>query len=311
MSPYFSIIIPMYNRERFIARAVNSFLSQDFKDFEIIVVDDGSTDKSVDAVKKFTDPRIRLICHKDNRGVGPARNTGVDAAHGEWIICFDSDDELLPGALSVIYKRAREVGNNIARLQFMVKFKTGETSPNPPFIEETWGYEEYIHWMEQCYGKRSENLPVVRRSTFSEIRYADNRTLEGPYHLDFMKHFRLKTFPDIVRLYHFDADNQLTKPQYDRTLENARTQVSGVERMMKIHGEALAKWAPSVYRSQLSGLATLSFLAGKRLKGLKYSIKSIISRPFALRPWVILFAGLLSSKLLSFFKVAFNKAAYK
>ena len=201
MLPYFSIIIPMYNRERFIARAINSCLNQDFENYEIIVVDDGSTDKSVDVVKKYTDPRIKLICHKVNRGVGPARNTGVDEATGEWVICFDSDDELLPGALSLILRRSNEVDGNISRLQFMVQMDSEEISPDPPLKNEFWDYIKYIKWMEGCYGKRSESFQIVRRVALEKVRYYNDRTLERPYHLDFMKQFNAWSFPDVVRLY--------------------------------------------------------------------------------------------------------------
>ena len=145
----------MYNRERFITRAINSCLKQDFKNFEVIVVDDGSTDNSVDVLKDYTDPRIKLICHEVNRGVGPARNTGVYAASGEWVIFLDSDDELLPGSLSVIYRRSIELDESISRMQFMGQIDTGDISPDPPLENEFWDYIAYIKWMGSCYGSAS------------------------------------------------------------------------------------------------------------------------------------------------------------
>lgn len=294
----------MYNREKFIGRALNSCLNQYFTDYEIIVVDDGSTDNSVEAVKSYTDSRIKLICHSVNRGVGPARNTGADEAKGEWIICLDSDDELLPGALSIIYQRATEVGDEISRLQFMVQFDTGEISPDPPLKDDIWDYEGYIRWMERSYRKRSETLPIVRRKTFSEVRYSDDRTLEGPYHLDFVKRFFTRSCPDVVRLYHFDSENQLTKPDMFRTLESASTQASGIERMIKLHSDALSKWSPRVYANQISGLATLQFLSGNKLKGLKYATHCLQSNPFGIKIWAIIVFGLLGPKPLAWLKTS-------
>jgi glycosyltransferase involved in cell wall biosynthesis len=292
----------MYNRERFIARAINSFLKQDFENFEVIVVDDGSNDKSVDVVKKYTEPRIKLICHQVNRGVGPARNTGVDEAIGEWVMCFDSDDELLPGALSLIYRRSNEVDNNISRLQFMVQMDTGEISPDPPLKNEFWDYIKYIKWMEGCYGQRSESFQVVRRVAFEKVRYYDDRTLEGPYHLDFMKQFNVWSFPDVVRLYHHDAENQLTKPGVDRSIQSAKDQALSCELMLKNHGAALKLHAPQIYISQVSGLATLCFLGGNRLKGIKYSFSSLGINFLSLRNWAILLFGLLGPKPLAWLK---------
>jgi len=302
MSPYFSIIIPMYNRERFIARAINSCLKQDFENFEIIVVDDGSKDGSVNVVKGYTDSRIKLICHDVNLGVGPARNTGVDAASGEWVICFDSDDELLPGSLSIIYRRCSDVDENISRLQFMVQMETKEFSPYPPLKDEFWDYIKYIKWMEISYGHPSETLPIVRRVTFEKVRYLNDRTLEALYHLDFMKQFNAWSFHDVVRLYHHDADNQLTKPNMSLTIESARDQVLSGELLLKNHGETLRVYSPHIYRRRVSGLAILCFLSGNRLKGIKYSLSSLASNFFSLRNWVILLCGLFGPKPLAWLK---------
>ena len=233
-SPYFSIVIPVYNRAKLVGRTLRSCFSQTFADFEIIVVDDGSTDESVQAVQEFDDPRLTVVCHERNRGVGPARNTGVSHAVGEWIVPLDSDDELLPDALSIMYRRAMESGENIDRLQFMVQGDDGALSPEPSLKDEIWGYEDYIRWVELICGRRSETLPIVRRRTFGYVRYYDDRTLESPYHLDFMKRFRARSCPDVVRLYHHDALNQLSVPNFDRLLGDARTKSMAMEQMLNV-----------------------------------------------------------------------------
>jgi glycosyltransferase involved in cell wall biosynthesis len=101
MSPVISVIIPAYNRSSTIARSVQSVLVQTFQDFEIIVVDDGSTDTTREVVQKIDDKRIHLICHNGNQGAAAARNTGMQAATGEYIAWLDSDDEWLPQKLDV------------------------------------------------------------------------------------------------------------------------------------------------------------------------------------------------------------------
>lgn len=93
-----SVIIPLYNKEAIIERSLLSVLSQNYDDFEIVIVNDGSTDSSMEIVRSIQDPRITLIEQK-NGGPSKARNTGVKHAKGEWILFLDADDELLPGAL--------------------------------------------------------------------------------------------------------------------------------------------------------------------------------------------------------------------
>lgn len=88
------------------ARSLQSVLSQSFPDFEVVVVDDGSTDRSAEIVRGISDPRIRLIS-QENGGPSKARNTGVLEARGEWVVFLDADDELLPGALEHFIRVAR------------------------------------------------------------------------------------------------------------------------------------------------------------------------------------------------------------
>lgn len=102
-----TVVIPLYNKESSIERSVQSVLSQSFKNFELIIVDDGSTDGSAAVVERFNDERIRLI-HQENGGPSKARNTGVEHACGEWIVFLDADDELLPGALETFERHTNE-----------------------------------------------------------------------------------------------------------------------------------------------------------------------------------------------------------
>jgi len=89
--PYFSIIIPLYNKENFISDTLKSVFSQSFSDFEIIIVNDGSTDKSEEKVLSFNDSRIQYF-HTENRGVSLARNYGISKANGKIIAFLDADD---------------------------------------------------------------------------------------------------------------------------------------------------------------------------------------------------------------------------
>ena len=93
-----SIIIPLYNKADCIARTLSSVLTQSFSDFEVIVVDDGSTDNGAEIVTKHSDPRIRLVTQK-NAGPGAARNAGFSASTGRYVVFLDADDEFGPDFL--------------------------------------------------------------------------------------------------------------------------------------------------------------------------------------------------------------------
>ncbi|HKV34826.1 MAG TPA: glycosyltransferase family A protein [Pyrinomonadaceae bacterium] len=86
-----SVIIPVYNYERYLGEAIESALNQTYKNIEVIVVDDGSTDRSGEVAKSFADKGVKY-CHQANAGIGPARNQGVELAQGDFLAFLDADD---------------------------------------------------------------------------------------------------------------------------------------------------------------------------------------------------------------------------
>nr|MDW8082158.1 glycosyltransferase family 2 protein [Candidatus Calescibacterium sp.] len=108
--PKVSVILPVYNRERYLAQAIASVLNQTYGNIELIIVDDGSTDRSPTIIKDFArkDTRIRYAFHGKNCGVSAARNTALDMAQGEWIAVIDSDDAWHPERLEKLLGIAEE-----------------------------------------------------------------------------------------------------------------------------------------------------------------------------------------------------------
>lgn len=105
MEKLITIIIPVYNVEDYVGRCIESVLQQDYEKLEILLVDDGSKDRSGEICDEYAkkDSRIQVI-HKENGGLGPARNTALEAATGEYLFYVDSDDYILPGILRKLYE---------------------------------------------------------------------------------------------------------------------------------------------------------------------------------------------------------------
>lgn len=95
MAPVISVILPVYNGAQYIAEAISSVISQTFEDWELIVINDGSTDDTLAIINKFIDPRIKVIS-RDNRGIVASLNEGLSIARGEFIARLDADDVCLP-----------------------------------------------------------------------------------------------------------------------------------------------------------------------------------------------------------------------
>lgn len=141
--PTISVVVPVFNAEKYIAECLNSILSQTLRDIEVICVNDGSTDLSLEILQRFAlaDNRIKII-DQDNAGAGVARNRGFDQTHGEYIIFFDADDYMSNDALSLIYNDAITNGTDITagRCQHYIerkqKFKDFERSIRSSLVDE-------------------------------------------------------------------------------------------------------------------------------------------------------------------------------
>lgn len=124
-----SVIIPLYNKEKQIVHTLQSVLNQTFQDFEIVIVDDGSTDGSVSEVEKFSDSRIRLI-HQKNAGVAAARNRGIEEAKGDLIAFLDADDEWKPEYLATQYHLSQKYPDcNVFACNYEFRNIEGKVTP--------------------------------------------------------------------------------------------------------------------------------------------------------------------------------------
>lgn len=167
-----SVIVPVYKAERYIAETIQSILNQTYQNFEIVVVDDGSPDRSVEICEQFADPRIRII-RQQNRGLPGARNTGVRHAQGDYISILDADDLWLPEKLEKHVNHLNtspEVGLSFSYSAFI----DAEGKPlgiyqiprklrniTPPFA--------------LCRNPPGNgSAVVVRRETFDDIKFPDN-----------------------------------------------------------------------------------------------------------------------------------------
>lgn len=105
--PAVSVVVPVYNKEHYLRRAVDSVLAQTYTDFELVLVDDGSTDRSLDVARSYADPRVRVI-HQANGGEGAARNRGLAEARAPMIALLDGDDQWAPTLLEALMGLVRD-----------------------------------------------------------------------------------------------------------------------------------------------------------------------------------------------------------
>lgn len=173
-----SILVPVYNVEKYISKCIKSILEQSFKNFELILVNDGSTDKSLDICKKFEliDSRIRII-NKKNGGLSSARNTGIENAKGKYIIFIDGDDYIHYQMIELLYKGATICNADISMCDFL-KVKEDQTI-NMKDLNYKHN-DNIIYSSQEALNKlyTSENVKFIiacnklyKKSLFNNLRY--------------------------------------------------------------------------------------------------------------------------------------------
>ena len=163
-----SVIIPSYNRSGSIERSARSVLNQTYTDLELIIVDDCSADNTrevVDALAK-EDARVRYICHEHNQGACAARNTGIDAAVGEYIAFQDSDDFWLPEKLQIQMDRVLQ---NDAEVVFC-KYKRTISGEEGSVIGPGWFNEGFQEPLTTVWGIGTQTL-LMKREVLENLRF--------------------------------------------------------------------------------------------------------------------------------------------
>ena len=230
-----SVIIPTYNRANLVEKAIKSVLNQTYQDFEIIVVDDASTDNTEEVIKNFSNKRIKYIKCKKNKGDSFARNTGIKIAKGEYIAFLDSDDEWLREKLEkqikVLDNKPPEVGAVYSDVLYIDKNgkNLNRKLSNP-------GKEGYIY--EELFGGNCVGTPstlLIRKECFNRVGLFD--VLIGTFSdwdmwIRIAKYYRF-TFIKVPLVKY--------RIHFNRMSENLELKIISAERILSKYTEELGK----------------------------------------------------------------------
>lgn len=181
--PAISVIVPVYKVEPYLARCVDSILTQSFSDFQLILVDDGSPDNCPQLCDEYAkkDSRIHVI-HQKNQGLSAARNAGIDYAlcgESQWLSFIDSDDWVHPDFLKTMYDAAVAEGTKMASCRWQKVFHEREVVPLEDFSMKTLPPEEVYCSQENDFGIDSYAWRLLyHRDLFKEVRYPLNKNWE-------------------------------------------------------------------------------------------------------------------------------------
>ncbi len=290
-NPIVSVIIPTYNRAHLIGRAIQSVLNQTYQDFELIVVDDGSTDNTEEIVKDFQnkDERIKYI-YQNNQGASGARNTGIKNAKGKYIAFLDSDDEWLPEKLEKqiqLFKNSKKKNLGFVGCNVLVV----DEQTNKRYEYKTPKYKNVFQRLLENNFIRSSSSVMVKKSVIDNVGLFDESLKNAN---DWEMWIR------IAQKYDFDfVDEPLFKYYWHggnitRTAGNLK-KIQYREYILIKH-KNLYKKHPKAYSITLRNIGTAYLLNNDLKNARKYFIKAIKVAPWYLRTYFNLIVSLLGSK---------------
>lgn len=233
--PAVSVVIPAYNAARTIADAIDSVLNGSFRDLEVIICNDASTDNTASIITAYDDPRIKLIHHQTNQGEGPSRDHAIDAAEGQWVALLDADDQFTPDRLAHLIPVAKAHPNAIVFDDVMDCHDTPEgmrpwRAMRGPGTWESAGQSTQVaigDWIRQ---QRTLMKPLIPTCCIRDhgVRHSNRRFAED---LEFFlrvvvaAHTTLWYVPRPLYMYRLAPGSMSTNPQrytlLAETLENA------------------------------------------------------------------------------------------
>ncbi|MDB9281516.1 glycosyltransferase family 2 protein [Halorubrum ezzemoulense] len=226
-----SVVIPTYNRADVLPRAIESVLNQTYSDFEIIVVDDGSTDNTEEVVTSYTDDRVEYIPFSGNEGANAARNEGIRQSNGKYISFLDSDDKLLPTYFEECVVQLDNSGDDIGAVftSFRV-YEDGSLSDITVAPSGRVGFQDIIE--ENSIGGFS--CITIKRSVFESIEQLDE---DLPSSQDYDFFIRLLNSYDAIGiekplLEYYLSDNSIST--------NIERKIDGQIQIEKKHGNVLS-----------------------------------------------------------------------
>lgn len=273
-----SIIMPTYNRAFIIKRAVDSVISQTYSDWELIIIDDGSSDNTQEVIKPYTDSRITYIGHNQNKGVNFARNFGLSKCTGEVITFLDSDDEFLPYTLAHIHEYIKKYSSYKI---FAFPTKTENNIVSCKLRKEicTPDYTDILA------GKYSgEFLMVIKKEILPFAIFPEYVSgFEGITWMKLIKQFSIIYINDILRIYWQDTQSIL---RYDKLSdEKIKNNLLGYKVYLELFDDkdirGLAVRSMKAYC--LAKFGYYDILLKNYREGLKSSLKAFITNPFELR----------------------------
>lgn len=221
-----SIIVPVYQVEKYIRQCVDSILAQTFTDFELILVDDGSKDQSGQICDEYArmDTRVKVI-HKENGGAADTRNRGMDQSVGNYVMFVDSDDYIAPTMLECLYKNMLNENADIAACNYLYFFENDSKKDFATNVKS-----EVLTGSEIFYYKKNERNygfwtvvwnKLMKRETVGKVRFRSGKYYEDEFWANeiYQMDIKIVTIPECLYYYRQHENSTMRQKKIARSLD--------------------------------------------------------------------------------------------
>lgn len=287
--PKVSVIIPTYNRANLIGRAINSVLNQTYRDFEVIVVDDASTDNTLGVIEQIKDDRIKVIKHKLNAGAAISRNTGVNASKGDYIAFLDDDDIWQPTKIEKHIRVFQISGPNVGVVYSSLKQLVGGTEKLIPDarVKKKEGYILKELLKGNFIGTPAS---VIRKGCLEKSGGFDEslpKFQDWELWLRIARCYEFKYIPEPLLISYYSPGGV--------SYQSPAVKTETMKYIIDKHKDLFEK-EKRVLSGHYYYMGNLLNAAGRNNDGVRYYMKSVKSYPFQIKPLIKIIAAVFSAK---------------
>jgi glycosyltransferase involved in cell wall biosynthesis len=265
--PLFTVTTVTYNRAHLLPRAIKSVLNQTYRNFELIIVDDGSTDDTESVCRSFGDPRIKYHRHQHNKGVLGARNTALDLASGDYIASLDDDDELVPQALQTAVNKFAELSSpDVGIIWFdATDFERQQRSGWGVSKEGYISYEDLL-----CERIGGDHWQVVKRDLIDRDDRHDERLWCGEILWWLKLHGKCRAYyaPQVLLIMHRQHGTERIS-NLQTMLNHLPQLILTNKALLEQYGEEQKRLCPRAYGRRLGVLGAYQIMNGEKSEGRK------------------------------------------
>ena len=251
-----SVIINVYNKEKYIKKCLDSIVNQTYKALEILIINDGSTDNTLNIIKKYKDKRIRVINNKKNIGLSLSRNVGIDNAKGEYLYFVDADDFIEKDTIEYLYNLIKKYNVDISTCKCLdiydYNYKLNQTEEKIQLLKAPDYLKKILLYDNHCVSTWNK---LIKKELFNNIKFKKRIVNDLDHTHKLIIEAKQIVYSNQIKYFYFKNENAITSKNKEDFKRNIDIYESSIERYNYIK-----KYYPNLLENKLGVLITIEMI---------------------------------------------------